>query len=749
MKYILTILIAISILNTSIAQENNTANEIRSSVDTSGIDLNEVIISANVFFGSKANTINRTGSGYYLSNSELSKQNHTDISRILSKVPGVSSYDEDGFGLRPNISLRGVSAQRSAKITIMEDGVLISPAPYSAPAAYYFPMAQRMSAVEVLKGSSQIEFGPFTTGGAINMVSTPITSDKITGKAKFSAGSFGNRNAGFSLSQNLGQIGYMIEGYNQGSNGFKELPNGHNTGFNRNDFVAKVRFKTKEEKSIAQSIELKAQYSDELSNETYLGLSQEDFDQNPIARYASSARDKMVAEHFQLMATHTLDLPNSFRLTTVAYRNYFKRDWFKLNDVLLDGQKVSLSNILNDPSQHVEAYQILRGGYSQAGDLLLKHNNRAYISQGVQTKLDKHWTLGNNIHDLEIGARVHYDEEDRFQWLETFRIQNGNMTLMDAGIPGTDANRISSANAFSSHLLYKFTYNHKLTVSPGVRFERAALSRLDYGKNDVDRVGDNISELRNEVNQWIPGIGVNYKPANGLAVFGGVHRGFSPPGINEGSLPESSVNSELGLRVTKKAFYGELVAYNNNYSNLLGSDLAASGGTGSLTLFNAGAVRVQGLEALLNYDIFLGERKDVVIPIEFSYTLTNSEFLSSFNSSEDLWGNVSMGDQLPYIPQHQFFVATGLELDKITAQLTGRYNGAFRTVAGSGEIPQDRLVAGYFVADFATRYQLSDKWKINLNINNLFNNSYLVARVPAGLRPGLPFAAMGGFEFSF
>ena len=114
--------------------------------------LDEVILKANTILGNKYVARNRTGASYFLSTEDLEKFGYVDINRALRSVPGVTLYEEDGFGLRPNISLRGTSPQRSSKITLMEDGVLIAPAPYSAPAAYYFPSMLVWKPLKFLKG---------------------------------------------------------------------------------------------------------------------------------------------------------------------------------------------------------------------------------------------------------------------------------------------------------------------------------------------------------------------------------------------------------------------------------------------------------------------------------------------------------------------------------------------------------------------------------------------------------------------
>ncbi len=717
-----------------------------SSLDSLQI-LDEVIIKTNSIFGNKFVAENRTGSAYFLSVNELEKYSYTDINRVLKVVPGVTFYEEDGFGLRPNISLRGTSPERSAKISLMEDGILIAPAPYSAPSAYYFPSVARMQAVEILKGSSQVQYGPFTTGGAINLVSTEIP-ESFRGTLKASYGTFDTSQIYGNVGSTGKKLGYMIEFLNYNSNGFKELINDGNTGFDINDVVVKLGYEISSNSKMNQRLDFKFHFYDELSNETYLGLTETDFSDSPFKRYAASQVDNMDADQLQYQLTHTINFGNDIRITTDAYQNTFARNWYKLDDVVFGDNKQSIATVVSNPELYPSHMQLIRGEINGINNnLLVKANNREYKSNGIQTKFDYHWNGTNTFNDLEIGMRYHYDEEDRYQWEDGYAISEGIMSLTSNGQGGSQGNRVSSAKAFASFITYKLRLN-RWTFTPGLRYENILLERQDFGSDDPNRTGSEFASRSNNINIVIPGIGVNYKLNNYLSVFSGVHKGFSPPGNQPNEKAEESMNYELGSRFRWGEFSGEVIGYYNDYSNLLGSDLAATGGTGSLDQFNAGEVRVNGLEVLLNYDV-LGKNETWDLPISFGYTLTNTEFLTSFGSEDDLWGEVTAGDKLPYIPQHQFNASISLDHSKFQLNVNCRFNGEYRTLAGSGPIPTDELVRSNFIIDFSGNYKLSSKLIARLNIINLLDESYAVSRVPAGLRPGHPFGTNFGLEYRF
>src|SRR3712207_3060546 len=286
-KWTLTILLCQSLA--IVCAQTNVGTQ-RPKMDSVTHKLQEVVVTTNQILGSKFQAQNRTGSAYYLSPQEIVKFGYTDINRMLKAVPGVNLYEEDGYGLRPNISLRGTQAERSERIVIMEDGILAAPAPYSAPAAYYFPNAARMYAVEVLKGSSQVQYGPFTTGGAINMVSMPVPT-RFTGKADFSYGTNNTFKGHAYIGNSWKYFGYMVEYLRYQSDGFKRSAEGDKFGFGRNDVIAKLLLKTAGTTNWNHSLELKFGFANENSDESYVGVSEEDFKISPFLRYAGSRMD--------------------------------------------------------------------------------------------------------------------------------------------------------------------------------------------------------------------------------------------------------------------------------------------------------------------------------------------------------------------------------------------------------------------------------------------------------------------------
>ncbi|NOT38388.1 MAG: TonB-dependent receptor [Saprospiraceae bacterium] len=714
-------------------------------------------LSSVTIYADKSKSI--PGSGQYISPKILQQLNQINVNNVVRLIPGVSVRDEEGFGLRPNIGLRGTPVNRSARITLMEDGILIAPAPYSDPSAYYFPSFTRMAGIEILKGSSQIKYGPYTIGGALNLLSVTIP-ESFKANAQISYGSFGTNLQRIWVGDSHKNFDYVFDVNRLASKGFKELDNGGNTGFDRRDIMGKVRWHSSQYSTLQQSLTLKFVNSTENGNETYLGLSYEDFKNNHVRRYSATQKDHLDLSHNHVSLLHTIAPINRLDINTSVYFCNTYRDWARVNTI--GGQ--SLMSILTDPTTHLTAYQIMIGKAN--GDIDYQSAARTYFSKGIQSNAHYNFKTGIVNHNLQLGIRYHMDQADRYATRSQYVMTEGKMILSSVGVKGNQENQIRNGKSLSSFLSYDLRVN-KLKISPGLRFENIILDLQNYGLSDVERTGTNLKSASNELSILVPGIGINYEINSIMNVFIGSHKGFSPPGMPSVSSTlgqakaETSVNYELGYRYDNNRFKAQVVGFINHYNNILGSDNLSGGGAGTGDMFNAGIAMIQGIELNCNFDLIQSQKISAInfnVPVSFSFTYTDARFHESFKNAGGDWGTeiITDGDRIPFTTPLLLNSSIAFENSRTSISLLGHYNGTTRVKPSHGDIivPDENVkysevnaIEAYLILDLSANYKLNKNFAIFGTVNNITNNKAIVANLPQGYRPNMPIAFTVGMKF--
>jgi Fe(3+) dicitrate transport protein len=685
--------------------------------------------------------LNRTaGSAQVINKKQLERFEYDDPHRVLLQVPGVYIRQEDGVGLRPNIGIRGGNPDRSKKVTLMEDGILFGPAPYSAPAAYYFPLTTRMTQVRVVKGPSAIAYGPQTVGGAIDFVTRPIPS-QTSGGADLAFGQYGYDKVNAYFGTSAEQFGFLFEYLRIHNTGFKELPDEDaDTGSTRTEWMAKGSYVLDPSAANRNEFGLKLTYSEEKSNETYLGLTDADFRDDPYQRYAASALDEMKNHRIGFVLSHQLDLPAShLKLTTAAYRHDYHRIWRKLNR--FGGAQLFPVLDAPDDAGNAELVRVLRGeedSVTGSDSLFIGPNDRTFVSQGLQSVLDLGAATGPLSHSIQAGVRLHYDSIERRHSEDEFLMTNGELVPAGTGTIVTTAN-LERTYALALHALDAVTWGD-LTLTPGARLE------LIHSESEDRKTGGDSDAFTVAV---MPGVGAYYGFTDWAGALAGVYRGFSPPPPGDEAVkPEYSVNYEAGGRLSDGPHRLEVIGFFNDYSNLTDICTFSSSCEDSMLdeQFSAGEAHIWGLEAYAAYEVDAGPVK---VPFTAAYTLTDSEFLDTFDSADPIYGSVEKGDELPYIPRHQASVTLGLDSEYAGAAVAGYYVSPMREEAGDAPVDESLATDEQTWMDISAYVKPLKVLSVYANLRNVTGSRDIVGRRPFGARPNAPRWLQVGAKLAF
>ena len=693
--------------------------------------------------GSKDDLKELAGSGAVISNEDLEKAMDTDIQKILTAVPGLYMRTEEGYGLRPNISIRGTAIERSAKVTIMEDGVLVAPSPYTSSSAYYFPTTGRIHSVEVLKGPAVVSQGPQTIGGAINLISTPIP-EVNSGKFIQELGQNGMARTHAYYGVNSGNFGALVEVHEHSSDGFDSIANvGGDTGFDKSDLMLKAEYS-----SGNHTLKFKMVDLEENSDQSYVGLSQASFNANARMRYGATAYDEMMNDGEQTSLTYVGDFDN-LDIVFTSWQNDYHRDWFKVSDfnnLKEHGEQDDINELISDANNGSANAQAILDGQLPV-QIEYKHNNRYYTNEGYQFTVSTE--IG--IHALTLGYRDMEDSESRVQAHEyADQAADGSLSALYGYVGLNNSNnRLRESSATSYYIEDTMDFG-KLAITLGYRSE-------DYEQRHrrwSDKAGPNLTEVRigpadnrdtmayND--HTTSSIAATYDLNDTTTLIAGFHEGMTPM---FGADPEEADNMELGVRYSEGTTNVEAFYFTSDYSRLAAECTLVSGAAcdaDESAIFSGGEAEVSGIE--FSGSIVLEGGNGVSYPISVNYTSTDATFKNS--SESDYFGLVAAGDDLPYIPDTQSSIVAGFITDNGLSGSARLVNvGSSCSIAACGIYNK---IDSYSFLDLSIRKAINSSMDVYVILENTLDDEDLISRAPSeGARSQKPRTMKVGFSYDF
>lgn len=687
-----------------------------------------VVVSSNSLL-MNGELVERTpGAVDIIDNNTLESSRALSSSEALRKVAGLNVRDEEGFGLRPNIGIRGLNPTRSTKVLLLEDGLPLTYAPYGDNASYYHPPVDRFESVEIVKGSGQILYGPTTVGGVINYV-TPAPPLSRSGFLTLMGGNRDYFNGHINYGGTWRNTGLLFDyTRKQGELARQDQRSG------LNDF----NFKSVSAFGMKHALTLKGNYYGERSNITYSGLTEAEYRANP--RQSIFRNDFFDGDRFGGSITHAFVPRSDITVTTNIYGSIFYRDWWRQSSNSAERPNRLNTLAVGDPD--CLSMADLHTTCGNQGRL------RKYYVRGVESRLRTNFAFLGVNNEADFGGRIHFETQDRQQ-------QNGDTPTARSGVVVENNERKNSAYSvfFQNRFLFR-----DWTITPGVRVEHIKFQRT----NRLANGGAGVTG-RTELTEVVPGIGVSYHPASRLTVFAGVHRGFAPPRTEDiinnatgGSVDldsELSWNYEVGVRsLPAKGLQLDATFFRMDYENQI-VPASLAGGVGS-QFTNGGETLHQGVELTGRLDsaTILGSPHNFYLRTAFTY-LPVAKFTGTRFSNVGGFSNVSIsGNRLPYAPEqlvnfnvgysHAKGVNTFLEGVYVGRQFGDDLNTVNPTANGQrGAIPS------YTVWNATFNYKAEAlRSTFFITVKNLFDRTYIVDR-SRGLLPSSPRLVQAGIKF--
>ena len=709
------------------------------------------------------------GSTNYVGREAMDKQRGLTIGETIEEIPGVVSEMDDGDTRKGNFGIRGAHSRRSRKISVYEDYNPLNFAPYTDPTTHYIPPDERISGIEVIKGSGQLTHGPQTMHGIINFLNhrppkkgegkiiTSFGESNIGPRAQYhlrygkNFGNFGNWQGMFTRHDNRGPVeGDIVKFNDYFLNGDVDL-------------------------SSNQKLAITLNYNHENSEYAEGGLGLLQYNANPYMGNERKFDDTFEMDIVRTSLAHSYYASESLKIDTNVYYNFVTRQrWSQTDNESaglvaredigcgddVEGQMVQLS-----AAKRVDGTDIC--GY--------KNTPRRYHTAGLETRFYKDTNFFGKPNYFKYGAKFEFEKVER----------KARITGSDKKQSGTQMTEDEYAKTSEDAEVYAMALyveddiqaSDKLILTPGLRYESYYLIHNDRERRDG--CGENGTTDCNNYTSYekdeyilLPGLGFTYEHNNTNQIYGGLHMGMAPPAVGDAGYrqisnlkSQKSFNFELGIinnTFEDRGLTFETAAFRTVERNRPVKSSLRTAGTGS-TLKNIGTTFTDGIEFAASWDQskFSKSPRNWFANISYSFMYPKLKTHQKGERSSDDAGNPVIVDDIyendiPFVPRHKGLLTVGYgALNKWNVSATARYRGEYFTdIDNSKAIGQ----AGRFG-------QVDDHWVINargnytlpnfnnstlyLSITNLADTVYISSISAEGLKVGNGRSIMTGVEYNF
>jgi len=638
--------------------------------------------------------------------------------QVMSRVAGIHVWENDASGIQINVSIRGLSPNRSWEFNVRQNGYDIAAEIFGYPEAYYQPPLEAVSKITIIRGSSALQYGP-QFGGLLNyQIKKPNPEKNIEIESQQTYGSYNLFNSYNAVGGTVGNFSWYGFLHHRTGDGWRD-----NSRFRTTTGYLALSCK------IHPKLDIGAEYTrmDYLSQQAG-GLSDSLLNVNPQKSLRSRNWFQVPWNVFSLNTNYTLNQHTRINLKvfgTLAERNSV--GFLK---------PITVADTFNATLQSYNLRQVDRDFYKNYGTELrfLQNyqfvNANHYLSAGVRAYSGftqrKQSGIGSGNSDFDLNI---YKFQNGQEWGKNFELSTRNYAFF-------------VENAFQ--------LGKRIRIVPGIRYEIIQSGVEGY----INTSANGTVSLNRERRILLTGLGGEIKVHSSSQVYFNYSQAYRPVLFSD--LIPPSTQAVIDPNLKDASGYNIDAGYRGTWKNILSFDI------GGFYLFydnRIGTIQKDNVVYRTNIGSSVSKGTEIYVeinPIKIFTQHSGLGYVSLFASYAHIdavytrWDNPAIindpvknikGKKLEYAPEYiaRYGFTYRYRSFSLTAQVH-QTSDVFTDAANTEKPSADGTIGrlkGYTLADISVNWNYKEKYIFKSGVNNLTDEKYATRRASGYPGPGL------------